>query len=489
MAKVAGIFASRLLKRAAALLPVVVVVAGGSSVPAVVGTGSSTSGAGAFQTRKGSGLRTSLGSSTRWEDLEEKLGESWKATGKLPVTIDSVLDPSPPKFSEDRPTLFRERHGWCPYSERVWLAFELECGGNDDSNAATNLIDYDTIRIDNTGHGPRPSYFASGQTPQVRWPEATRLQGESMDLVEEIDRRYRDGSLRSSDPAEQDAISQFRNIFPRARPSSRAAFLFQYSGEPLWKSTFEKTLLGVDELLAKGKSSNSDGGPFFCGNSEVTAADIAWAPFLERYRYQLPCLHSGLRPDDATKYPNLAAWYDAMDTQVAAYACRVKGDASSWRKVLTMAGFGNSGVPPDIEGNMDELADAEAMAVESIMNLELWRQYASSRPYVADTPHAEAALTIARNRSPICNDVVKRASSYKGRWPDLPETEQDVDRALRGLVSSLLGSEAEGESEAGAIGAMASFLDHRMCVPRDMGAMPAACIKAAARKLKMAVSW
>ena len=35
------------------------------------------------------------------------------------------------------------RHGWCPYSERVWLAFEVK------------KVDYDTVYIDNIYGRPR----------------------------------------------------------------------------------------------------------------------------------------------------------------------------------------------------------------------------------------------------------------------------------------------------------------------------------------------
>ena len=50
----------------------------------------------------------------------------------------------------DRPTLYRERNGWCPYSERVWLALEYKG------------VEYDTVLIDNTGGG-RPAWY-SGDT-------------------------------------------------------------------------------------------------------------------------------------------------------------------------------------------------------------------------------------------------------------------------------------------------------------------------------------
>ena len=247
-----------------------------------------------------------------WKDVEATVSSS-VATTRRPLSIDSVLDPQTPTYSKTKPTLYRERHGWCPYSERVWLTLEY---GN---------IDYDTIRIDNTGGG-RPSYY-SGQTPQMRWPDG-RTQGESMDLVYELDRRY-DLGLRSDDEDVRAVANDFRNVFPQARPSSRAAYLFQYNGEPLSRSTFEQTLQATNELLGE-----TDGN-FFCGDN-FTAADVAWAPFLERYRYQLPCLHENLWPDDVFSYQNLSDWYAAVEL-VPAYACRVSGDAASWRKVLNMA--------------------------------------------------------------------------------------------------------------------------------------------------------
>ena len=116
-------------------------------------------------------------------------------------------------------------------------------------------MDYDTIRIDNTGQGPRPSYFG-GQTPQMRWPNG-KQQGESMDLVKQIDVNYANGKYQSNEPHVQDLVSRFQSTFPRARPSSRAAYLFQMNGEPLWRNVFETTLQKTDEILVEQKQQQS----------------------------------------------------------------------------------------------------------------------------------------------------------------------------------------------------------------------------------------
>lgn len=399
--------------------------------------------------RPATSLQASVAS---WNDIESSLGNSYREDA--PISIDSVLDPSKPSYSDVRPTIFRERHGWCPYSERVWLTLEL--GG----------IDYDTIRIDNTG-GPRPSYFG-GQTPQMKWPDG-RVQGESMDLVDRLDQDYA-CQLQSDQANVQDCISQFRNIFPRARPSSRAAYLFQYNGEPLWKSTFHETLQGTNDLLGQTD------GPFFCGN-DLTAADVAWAPFLERYRYQLPCLHEGLNPADPSAYPNVAQWCAAMD-KVPVYACRVKGDASSWRKVLAMAGFGNAGLPSDVVRNMDARISYEQEEAKACIDLDVWKDYSSSRPHVASSPHADAASIVTRNRQAIIKDMLKRGCD-KG----IPTSEEEVDSSLRALACILL-DKGENVKDVPGLAAIAKFLDERMCVPRDMGAMSAATIKILACELE-----
>jgi glutathione S-transferase len=416
---------------------------------------------GTAQNRHRSAVTKLSARSPAWTELENSLGECFRAPATS-VSIDSALDPEKPTFSTERPTLFRERHGWCPYSERVWLTLEM------------NEIRYDTIRIDNTG-GPRPSYYA-GLTPQIKWPEG-KLQGESMDLVSALDIRY-ECQLQSDANHVKECISQFRNIFPRARPSSRAAFLFQYNGDPLSRSTFETTLQETDSLLSQTK------GPFFCGD-QLTAADIAWAPFLERYRYQLPCLHDGLEPYNSNVYPHLFAWYQAMD-QVPAYACRVKGDASSWRKVLTMAGFGNAGVPADVGRNMQELVAAEAALAASGTSIDstVWREYSCTRPHVADTPQGQAALNILRNREAIIRDTVKRAATSPWSASSLPKTEADVEEILKDLVQVLLDQDIPCGDTLQAVGTLAGFLDERMCVPRDMGAMSAACLKKVAWDLQ-----
>lgn len=210
----------------------------------------------------------------------------------------------------------------------------------------------------------------------------------------------------------------------------------------------------------------SSSGPYFCGD-QLSAAGIVWAPFLERYRYQLPCLHEGLEPDDEMTYTHVSAWYKAMDV-VPVYACRVKGDAGSWRKVLKMAGFGNAGLPPVIQGNIDSRVETVEFDLASqCIDLQMWKEYASSRPYVADSPQAEAAAVIVRNRQALVKDTVKQltttsSSYYKMRdWSSvLPSEESEMDDLFRELAELLLGTESFSDIECTQeVACLATFLD------------------------------
>ena len=133
-----------------------------------------------------------------WSALSKTLPS---AAAEAPRVVDAVQhhQQKRPKLSDDTVVLYRERNGWCPYSERVWLGLE------------TKNVAYETVLIDNTG-GARPSWFGS-TTPRIRWSDGTD-QGESIDILKALDERY------PSEPPLFDEhsaalIGAFKDIFPR----------------------------------------------------------------------------------------------------------------------------------------------------------------------------------------------------------------------------------------------------------------------------------
>ena len=229
------------------------------------------------------------------------------------AALASLLPAAPPPMP-DSLTIYREKNAWCVYSASLWLALEIKG------------IEYATERV------------LASDAPKLRLASGAVID-DVITAIKQLDEAYPASPAlwppSGVDPGEVDAmVDAFSIAVPRsaARDSTRAAFLFckeegfQYDALP--RSTFASFFDTADSLLAK----NGDG-PFFCG-SALSAADVIWAPLLERYAAQIPSLHARLEPRGNEAWPHLDRWYTAMDA-VPAYACRVKGDAQSWRKVLS----------------------------------------------------------------------------------------------------------------------------------------------------------
>jgi hypothetical protein len=162
-----------------------------------------------------------------------------------------------------------------------------------------------------------------------------------------------------------------------------------------------------------------------------------------------------------------------------------------------MAGFGNSGVPPTIQSNMNERRSIELKEARQLINFDVWNAYCgcpNRSLYVASTPHAEAASILVSNCDALVSDIQKQQSrlrstnsNYVRYLEALPTSTEELEDLVFDLSQLLMdtGSNKLVEPDFGStrnkhlddVACLAAFLDERMCVPRDMGSMPAACIK------------
>jgi hypothetical protein len=148
-----------------------------------------------------------------------------------------------------------------------------------------------------------------------------------------------------------------------------------------------------------------------------------------------------------------------------------------------MAGFGNAGsVPELVASRMEELSASENKPLseaEEQNQQELWDTFAATRPYLASSPREEAAAVLVRNREALAKDVAKNCAD------DSLADHQVLDEAMRSLAVLLCDSGRFSDTVVGAceelrgteLHSLAAFLDERMCVPRDMGALSAAWFK------------
>jgi hypothetical protein len=236
------------------------------------------------------------------------------------------------------------------------------------------------------------------------------------------------------------------------------------------------------------------GGPFFCGQT-LTTADCAAAPFLERYRHQLPLAGPGApRLYAPAERPALARWYDAMDS-CPAFASRASGDAYSWLAVLSAMsrGFGPSDAPLTPEKRAASEA-ADRAAGDHLAGLAA----AAAASRAPEAARQEAARALLANRDAVAADAVRAAPLSQQHIPRLPDDaagRRAADAALRAAAWVLLAPSAaagdagyaaaaaaalRGEAvDAGLAARAARVVAARLCVPRDMGAAPGAALRAA----------
>jgi hypothetical protein len=158
-----------------------------------------------------------------------------------------------------------------------------------------------------------------------------------------------------------------------------------------------------------------------------------------------------------------------METSVPCYACRVAGDSVSWENILKEA-VKNGLVPKvDLFPSRGKRVPLNRLGDKTTA---LWNEYRKTRAWACETPARECVAHIVRHRDQILAEAVD--------VEDLKELDKDeIDQALLETVGALLGRiEASKLSRKATL--TLAFLDSRLRVPRDMGMIPAATLRALA---------
>ena len=205
-----------------------------------------------------------------WSELERRLPSS--VAPAAPAVLSAAQADT--ADLEGKAVLYRDRNGWCPYSERIWLALELK------------KAEYVTCLVDDDYSVPPGD---EGSLPRFRCSDGTTY--ESSDIVqilERIDKEYPQPPLLFPDVSVsvalvRDSFERFDGIMPRfTRPSTLTPYVFACRiqragsfeieecglGELVPKYKFEVSLEEIEETLEEYA------GPFFAGKS-VSAIDSA----------------------------------------------------------------------------------------------------------------------------------------------------------------------------------------------------------------------
>ena len=198
-----------------------------------------------------------------------------------------------------RIVLYRDRHAWCPYCQKVWMQLEEK------------RIPYRVEKINMRCYGKKSRAYQrlvpSGMLPALELDGDLVLESDViMNRIEEAFPGYR--SLVPSDPAlhvlAQKLLKLERYLF-----SAWCGWLCRSGSEARNESQFIEALDEVERALTLVQP-----GPFFLG-ANVMLVDCVFIPFLERMSASL-LYYKGLRiKGHGSPWPNITRWFEALEAR------------------------------------------------------------------------------------------------------------------------------------------------------------------------------
>mmetsp|Transcript_18971 Transcript_18971/g.28293 ORF Transcript_18971/g.28293 Transcript_18971/m.28293 type:complete len:465 (-) Transcript_18971:188-1582(-) len=379
---------------------------------------------------------------------------------------------------------YRDTNAQCPYAQRVHLALELK------------QLDYTTVL-----QTPRNNKEDKHGGPLLGLPDGTLIY-DSIQALEEIQKISSDVSpnlfprVSGSVDGVRANINRRSYIFPRNTIFLEGVVpsLFKNNAENddgtvemVAKSNHDVTCEEIDEMLEEYPD-----GPFLCGEP-ISACDISWMPFVERYVSQLPLLYPEVKP--RSDFEEIKVWLDAMERLNPCYSCVVRGDAMTYGMQLV-----NALKKKQKEGvlKMDEstisIMEKSVSTTEDPIGIKrkrrgivynpsnVWSTYAQNKDYLANTPHEECASCLVKLRHDLFDQITDQWCKEEGR------DKEDMDMALRQVINCILTDFTSSEDEfcfvdgalsklSGDARDVASMVNECISVPRDMGAIPASVLR------------
>jgi glutathione S-transferase len=381
-----------------------------------------------------------------------------------------------------------------PYCQKVWLTLEEK------------KIPYKVEKINMRCYGEKPASFMriqpGGQIPVAIIDHV--VYGQSNDILFALEEKFPEHKTLTP-PASSVAQQYFR--LERQLFSAWMYWLTGNGGNRA-KSEVQQVLTDVEGALQKAD------GPFFMGK-DITLVDVQFSSFLERMAASL-LFYKGFQirvaKGEPTEFPNLNAWFDAMETLPSYQLTKsdyythcwdlppqlggcvrepsgkpyedainglrsLDGTKGSWENPLQPH---NGGVEPDWEWAGDEQA-ARREAVERVStNNEAIVKFAARGAGRKGMPAVMAPLS---DPNAVPNEAVQPAVDQILRLVCLAlldGVDADADAEMT-EIAKVLTSDGGLEYAEGVIASLA-YMRERVGVPRDMK-LPAA------RQLRAHLNW
>ena len=339
-------------------------------------------------------------------------------------------------------TLYRDRHSWCPYCQKIWLWLEYK------------RIPYRVKKINMFCYGQKESWFLdkvrSGKLPAIEFKG--QVITESDDIIAFLENAF--GALGSFITSSNlIKIRELEREIFRSWCNWLCRESFNFIDNSFRKKRFKESISKFDEILSRSKSGFVDPSVSNTGVIEPGVGDVIFVPYMERMNASL-IYYKGFNL--RSKYRHVDSWLTLFEG-TSAYR-GTQGDFHTHSHDL----------PPQMggcykESNEEQITFSELIDTgKGLGNYELNKNYDSKY-------FAKIAL--------------KRVIKHKTNLLKVnPYHKESFEESLRSALTHMITGEIIIPKKLSGISL--SYLKNRISVPRDMPILSARLLRQSLHKIE-----
>ncbi len=340
-------------------------------------------------------------------------------------------------------TLYRDRHSWCPYCQKIWLWLEFK------------RIPYKVKKINMFCYGQKESWFLdkvkSGKLPAIEFKG--QVITESDNIIAFLENEYgplgsfiTSNNLRVTRELEREIFRSWCNWLCRES--------FNYIDNSFRKKRFKQSISKLDEMLSRSKLGFIDPSVSNSGDVEPGIGDIIFIPYMERINASLSYYKGfNLR----SNYRNVDKWLTLFEA-TSVYR-GTQGDFHTHAHDL----------PPQMGGCYKESNEQQICFSDLIDSGEGLGNYELNKNYDSQY-YAKIAL----------NRVIKHKENL---LLVNPYDKKAFEESLRSALTHMLTSEIRIPRKLS--GKSLRYLKNRISVPRDMPVISARLLRQSLNKIEL----
>ncbi len=339
-------------------------------------------------------------------------------------------------------TLYRDRHSWCPYCQKIWLWLEFM------------KIPYRVKKINMFCYGQKESWFLkkvrSGKLPAIEFKG--QVITESDDIITFLENEF--GALGSSITSSHlIKIRELEREIFRSWCNWLCRESFNFIDNSFRKKKFKESISKLDEILSRSKSGFIDPSVSNTGDIKPGVGDIIFIPYMERMNASL-VYYKGF---------NLRSSYLHVDNWLTLFE-----GTSAYRGTQGDFHTHSHDLPPQMggcykESNEQQITFSKLIDTgEGLGNYELNKNYESKY-------FAKIAL--------------KRVIKHKDNLLKVnPYNKESFDESLRSALTHMITGEVLIPKKLS--GNSLRYLKNRISVPRDMPIISARLLRQSLYKIE-----